>query len=44
MRAVERDFFLQRAAHGLDHVAFDLVLDAVGIDDLAAIVDDVESR
>ena len=42
MRAVELQLLLQRAAHGLDDVAVDLVLEAVRIDDLPAIVGDVE--
>ena len=37
-RAVERDFLHQRAAGRLDHVAVDLVTDAIGIDHQAGIL------
>jgi hypothetical protein len=37
-RAVEFQLLLERAAQGLDHIAFDLVPDSVRIDDLPAIM------
>src|SRR4029453_12196922 len=43
-RSIEGDLLLQRAAYRLHQVAFDLVPDAVGIDDLAAVVDDSKMR
>src|SRR5262245_38956865 len=42
LRAVELQLLYQRPAHGLDHIALDLALQAVGVDDLAAVVGDVE--
>ena len=44
MRPVEFQFLDQRAAHGLHHATFELVLEAVGVDDLAAVVRDIELR
>jgi hypothetical protein len=35
-----RYLFFERAAHGLNHVAFDLIFQSVGIDDQSAIVRD----
>ena len=35
---VEHHFFEERTADALDDVAFDLIFDAVGIDDQAAVV------
>src|SRR5258708_35969914 len=44
MRAVEGDLFLEGAAPGPDDVAFALVLDAVGVDELPAIMRDEEAQ
>ena len=41
-RAVEQDFFFQSPAYALNDVAFDLVHEAIGVDDLPAVVGDVE--
>src|SRR5215469_15230119 len=40
MGAIECYFLLKCAAHGLDHVTFNLVPNAVGIDDLPAVLHD----
>ena len=37
-RTIEEKFLFQRAADGLDDVSLDLIRDAVGVDDLPAIV------
>src|SRR5208283_752946 len=42
-RAVELQLLLERAAHRLQDVSVELVPDAVGIDDLTAVVGDEEA-
>src|SRR5262249_14172334 len=38
LRAIEGNLLLQRPAEGLHHIALELILDTVGVDDLAAVL------
>ena len=42
MRAVERDLLLQHPAERLQHIAVELVLQPIGIDDLAAVMSEID--
>src|SRR5262249_57632908 len=43
-RAIPGEVLQQRAAHRLDHISLDLVLQPVRVDDLPAVVHHIETR